>query len=138
MNINWDDNPCFVCGMHNAVGLHAHFLYDAAQNQVHCALAVDKMWQGFEGVVHGGIIAGLLDDAMWHALYHEHDLVTMTAQLTVRYRRPVPIDTLLNIYGTVNQFNRRIVHTKAWIESFGETLVTAEGVFMPPKEPPHD
>ncbi|POB11022.1 MAG: PaaI family thioesterase [Sulfobacillus thermosulfidooxidans] len=96
------------------------------------------MWQGFEGVVHGGIIAGLLDDAMWHALYHEHDLVTMTAQLTVRYRRPVPIDTLLNIYGTVTQFNRRIVHTKAWIESFGETLVTAEGVFMPPKEPPHD
>ncbi len=132
--VNWDDNPCFICGMHTEVGLRAHFEYEEEGGHVHSALAVGETWQGFKGVVHGGIIAGLIDDAMWHALFHDHQLITMTAQLTVRYRRPVPINTPLDIFGAVTQFNRRAAHAKAWIASADGILVTAEGIFMPPKD----
>lgn len=43
---------------------------------------------GFTGVVHGGILAAVLDDALAAVGYYEGE-PTVTARLAVRYRRPV-------------------------------------------------
>jgi uncharacterized protein (TIGR00369 family) len=131
--INWEDNPCFICGAHNAVGLHVHFTTQVESGRMHAVLQVDDTWQGFKGVVHGGVVAGLLDDAMWHALFDAHQMVSMTAELTVRYKHPVRINTRLDIYGSLTDFHRRAAHAEAWIESEGRVLVKAAGIFMPAK-----
>ncbi len=132
--INWEANPCFICGMNNTVGLHVHFNPQESSGYMYAAVAVDSTWQGFQGVVHGGVVAGLLDDAMWHALYHAHQMVSMTADLTVRYKHPVRIQTPLQIFGRVTDFNRRAAHAEAWIESEGRIVVKASGIFMPVKD----
>lgn len=131
--LSWENNRCFVCGPDSPVGLRVHF--DGDRDGVVARCTVDPRWQGFEGIVHGGIIAGLVDDAMWHAIYHHGSVNTMTAELSVRYQKPVPIGELLHIAGRVTQFTRRLVVATATIvlESGGPVLVEAVGRFMPAK-----
>ncbi len=47
--------------------------------------------QGYHGMVHGGVIAALADTAMTHCLFG-HDICAFTAELLVRYRRPLETD----------------------------------------------
>ncbi len=77
---------CFVCGPENPIGLKLKF---AQQGTGVRAEFTPARWHvGFEGVVHGGILAALLDDAManiWFVRGEE----ALTAKLEVRFRRAV-------------------------------------------------
>ncbi|MGO8698976.1 MAG: PaaI family thioesterase [Limisphaerales bacterium] len=50
----------------------------------------NQAMEGFQGLLHGGIIASLLDGAMTNCLF-AHGPVAVTAELKVRYRKPVVI-----------------------------------------------
>lgn len=126
----WPDNPCFVCGNQNPYGMHVHFAYQAERHQVSAEVTLSDKWQGFQGIVHGGILAGLMDDAMWHVLWQETHLVTMTADLRVRYHKPVKIHIPVRITGTMVEADRRLIKASARVEQHDQVVAVSEGVFL--------
>jgi acyl-coenzyme A thioesterase PaaI-like protein len=52
---------CFVCGVENIQGLQIDF-YEVEAGKVTAAITVPQHFQGYPGIVHGGIIAAMLDE----------------------------------------------------------------------------
>lgn len=128
-SFDWDNNVCFVCG-ETGPGLHLKFEGDASG--VWATTAVFAPYQGFEGIVHGGILAGMVDDAMWHVIHQQDDAFPVTAELTVRYHLPAKIGETLTLRGEIVSYRRRLMVARATIHNAQEALVvSAEGRFMP-------
>ncbi|MGH2348765.1 MAG: PaaI family thioesterase [bacterium] len=80
-----DASSCFVCGAENSIGLHAEFTLDG--HRIVGEFVPTDLHVGFAGLVHGGILAAVLDDALaWLGYYVGEELVT--ARLSIRYRQP--------------------------------------------------
>src|SRR5436305_1243024 len=80
------NNHCFGCGPGNPHGLHLHF---HEHDGVVTSTFTTEQWQeGWEGVIHGGILATLLDESMAYVLYFA-GIRAVTARMEVRYRRPL-------------------------------------------------
>lgn len=79
-----DASRCFVCGPANPIGLRVRFVHDGGR--VTGEFVPTLLHVGFEGVVHGGILAAVLDDAL-AALGYCRGEPTVTARLAVRYRQ---------------------------------------------------
>jgi uncharacterized protein (TIGR00369 family) len=86
---------CFVCGRENPLGLKARWVSVAGANEVRSQLVIPEHFNGYPGVVHGGIITAILDEAMARTLLVEggFDDLLVTARLEVTFRRPTPTDT---------------------------------------------
>jgi uncharacterized protein (TIGR00369 family) len=96
---------CFICGRQNPAGLKMDFYEDAEAGQVRSELTVPDAYQGYPGVVHGGIVAAILDEVSGRAIMmggNDDDLMA-TLRLTIRYRRPTPTGTPLTAVGWVEQ-----------------------------------
>lgn len=121
---------CVVCGADNPVGLRVRF---AAHGQgVRATVNPQVHFQGFTGVLHGGLVCALLDDAMWWAIYAAHGTITMTAEITVRYKEPVPVATDLTVEAWVDRARHGLYATAGRIlDSAGRTLAEATGKFLP-------
>lgn len=90
---------CFGCGVDNISGLAMKF-YELGPGRVACDITVPEHFQGYPGVVHGGIVATMLDEIANRApLTEDHSRMMMTAKLTTRYRKPVPVAQPLRIEG---------------------------------------
>lgn len=101
---------CFGCGQDNPIGLKLNFKWD---NKIARAeFTPSKSHQGWSGIVHGGIIGCLLDEAMSYAPYFE-GIRCVTAEMRVRIRRPVLIGEPLIITSSITKKTRRLVETKA-------------------------
>lgn len=83
------EHSCFGCGDHNSIGLHLHF--DRTDDGVAARYQPRREDQGFPGLVHGGLLALLLDEAMGWAMYAD-EVFAVTARMETRFRRPVPLD----------------------------------------------
>ena len=82
---------CFVCGLQNPVGLRLAF-YETGPDEVTATFTPPDHYQGFPGVLHGGIVAAALDEAGGRAaMVGDHSRFRMTAKMEVRYRRPTPV-----------------------------------------------
>jgi len=77
------------------MGLRLHFTADI-QGRVSASFRGQWILQGYSGVLHGGVISSLLDAAMTHCLFYR-GIEAVTAELTVRYLRPVPPDAKLEL-----------------------------------------
>ena len=64
------DNYCFVCGQDNPRGLKISCTYREAEMAAETELVLPREFQGWAGVIHGGILATLLDEMMAHAVWH--------------------------------------------------------------------
>jgi acyl-coenzyme A thioesterase PaaI-like protein len=84
-----DGGGCFACGQTNPIGLRLRFEPDRDEG-IRAEFTPGPQYQGYEGVLHGGIVAAALDDAMAN-LFHLRGRETMTARLEIRYRREAPI-----------------------------------------------
>jgi len=110
-------NRCFACGQDNPAGLKLVFTHQPEG-------AADAVWvpgqehQGWPGVVHGGLLSTVLDEAMSHAVLAA-GLKAMTAELRVRFRRPAPPGGELRIRGWVVQRARRLVEAEASLTDSG-------------------
>jgi uncharacterized protein (TIGR00369 family) len=77
------------------------FCEDAEAGQVRAELTVPDVFQGYPGVVHGGIVAAILDEVAGRAVLlsgTDEDLMA-TLRLTIRYRQPTPTETSLTAVG---------------------------------------
>lgn len=86
------DHYCFGCGHQNPLGLHLTFERDG--DEVVARYAPRAEDQGFPGMMHGGLVAVLLDEAMGWAMYIDR-IFAVTAKMETRYRRSATLDTPL-------------------------------------------
>jgi uncharacterized protein (TIGR00369 family) len=98
MNIELQDglrkqthSNCVVCSASNLLGLKIDFQLNE-DGSIQGMFNGNSMLQGYDGMLHGGVIAALLDGAMTNCLF-ANGHIAVTAELTVRYHAPVSIDT---------------------------------------------
>jgi acyl-coenzyme A thioesterase PaaI-like protein len=94
-----------------------------------------ERYQGYGGVVHGGILATLMDEVMAHSLW-QRGIAAVTAKLSLRYREPVPVGERLLLYGRMTDERRKLAATEGWLTTAnGVKLVEATATFfkLPPK-----
>lgn len=99
---------CFICGRKNPHGLYMSF-YDDGDKTVASTHTVPEAYQGYPGVVHGGIVAAMLDEAVGRvAMIEDHHHFMMSVRLEVKYRHPVPTETPLQIIGRIERLRGRL------------------------------
>ncbi len=90
---------CFVCGIANPFGLRLRF-YKNAPGEVTAEYTVPEEYQGYPGIVHGGIVAAMLDELSGRALMDgDPPRFMFTARLNVHYRKNVPTGVPLRLVG---------------------------------------
>lgn len=90
---------CFVCGRDNAAGLRARWTSDLAAGEVRCAIRIPERFHGYPGVVHGGVVTALLDEAMVRTALLDggFDDLMVTARMEVTFRRPTPTEAEVTV-----------------------------------------
>ncbi len=114
---------CFGCGTNNPIGLKLSFRQEG--EKVKAEFAPGKHHQGWPGVVHGGIITCLLDEAMSYAA-HFAGVRCLTARMEVRLRRSALISELLVVTSSITKQARRLIKTRAEV-TLRDGTVIAEG-----------
>lgn len=125
-----DDGNCFACGPSNPIGIHLHFDRNADGEGVLARLELAPAYQGWRGIAHGGIVMALLDEAMAYAAgFAGHRGVT--AQVSARFRKPVPLEQPIEVRGRVTWQRRNVLGVEASIlDGAGNLLARAEGSFV--------
>ncbi|MCI0329677.1 MAG: PaaI family thioesterase [candidate division Zixibacteria bacterium] len=122
---------CFVCGDKNPIGLAVRF-YEKDGGAA-AEFVPKEMVEGYKGLLHGGILASLLDEVMIKAVLVKN-VYCVTAELLVRYKKPVKISEPLSLFGCVEVENGRIYTTKGWVKNQkGEKVAEGKGKYLIPK-----
>jgi acyl-coenzyme A thioesterase PaaI-like protein len=126
-----NSRSCFVCGLSNQFGLQLRFDI-TAPGEVTSLFTVPERYQGFPGVVHGGIVAAMLDEVCARAhIGIDPPRFMYTARLEVRYRKNVPVEQPLRIVGTALKSKSRIATSSGVIYSpDGEVLAEADALLV--------
>ncbi len=123
---------CFICGMENPVGLHLH-IYETAPGEVQTTYIAPEHFQGYPGVLHGGIVAALIDEISGRAQMGS-DLMDprfmFTAKLEVKYRKNVPVGRQLKIVGRAGKSKARSAEAWAGIYDAETDELLAEGTTL--------
>jgi acyl-coenzyme A thioesterase PaaI-like protein len=115
MNIPIADNYCFVCGQDNPRGLKISVRYQEAELAAETEVSLPREFQGWAEVIHGGILATLLDEMMAHAVWHFAG-PGLTLGLEVRFHAPLKPDEAILVRG--------VLHTKSGSRRLAEGEIT--------------
>jgi len=103
-----NSDHCFICGRRNPHGLYMTF-YDNGRDEVCCEHRVPEEYQSYPGIVHGGILAAMLDEVVGRvSMIEDHHHFMMSVKLEVKYRHPVPTETPLKIIGRIVRLRGRL------------------------------
>lgn len=126
-NIELYDN-CFACGSKNKKGLKLKFF----QENDHAVAMFDcpRDYEGYSGLIHGGIIALLMDEAMAHAIINQ-GLIAVTAQMHTHYRNPMKTGSKVKVRAWIKAAKTRTIQTAAQIENpDGSIVASAEAIYI--------
>lgn len=129
---------CFLCGVENPVGLRLPIYSDPDNARVVAPVTVPEHFQGYPGVVHGGIVATMLDEVAGRAILLDGGAAALmvTVRLEVKYRQPTPTATPLLVVGRVTQSGRTRARARGEIR-LPDGTVTAEAELLLSR-PPRD
>ncbi len=119
---------CFACGQKNDSGLQMVFRREG--DRIRADFQPQEHHQGFPGVLHGGIIASLLDETLGRtgALRREW---LITGKLDIRYRRPAPIGESLRVWGQIIRERPGAIEAAGAVElSDGSVVADARGFYV--------
>jgi|YelNatPaOPRAMG01_1025707.scaffolds.fasta_scaffold02661_16 uncharacterized protein (TIGR00369 family) len=117
---------CFVCGEKNDRGLRLKFQNEGGKAKAFVTL--DSTLEGYQGVIHGGIISALLDEAMIYAGYFAIGQLSVTGELKIRFLKPTPTGGTYQVEGLIKERKGRILIGEAQITNAeGTVLAKAEG-----------
>lgn len=121
-----DDGYCFVCGKNNPSGLKLKFTLDK-ENCLTTEFTFTKNHQGYKDIVHGGIIALILDEVMGD-LCCRLGKNAIAAQMEVRFKQPTFVGTTLYFKGRIEKQEKKIIYMKAEARNKqGEIVALASG-----------
>jgi len=120
-----DNNMCFGCGEKNPFGLKLKF--NVKEDGVETRFTPKEYHQGYKGIMHGGIMATLLDEALaWAA--HAHGIKGVTAELEIRFKKPVNTGEEIKIEAKILNSKGNIFYGEAIVKNFDNSvLATAKG-----------
>jgi acyl-coenzyme A thioesterase PaaI-like protein len=117
------DARCFGCGQENEEGLRMRFLPEGGESV--CEFEVSERYQSWQGMVHGGVIALMLDEAVGWAGWHAgHPGVT--GRLEVRFLQPVRLGERVRVAGRIERVRLPLVYTSASIVRLADGARLAE------------
>ena len=123
---------CFVCGLKNDFGIHAHFYVTESQELI--ALFTPKEeHQSYPGRLHGGIASAILDETIGRAILNKYETEVwgVTIEFNMRFKKPVPLDQQLKVIGRITNENSRMFEgTGEIILQNGDVAVTAKGKYL--------
>jgi len=122
-------SSCFACGPDNPRGLHLRFDTNE-RGEITAEWTPDVSAEGFQGIVHGGLVSTVLDEAMAKVV----DAIgaeALTAELRVRFRRHVSPGCTVHVRGWIDNRNKRMIKTEASLTNLdGAELAHAWAVFL--------
>jgi len=118
---------CFACGSKNGTGLRLKF-HKREDGSVFGDFFADPKFEGYSGIIHGGIIATLLDSAMTHCLLMK-DIPALTGRLSIKYSTPIRTGTVVKLEARiVDQFHEMfILEGKASVD--GKKVASAKAKY---------
>jgi len=119
------ENKCFVCGTQNKGGLRLSFDIDKTEKTLRTTFVPSATYQGWTGIVHGGILSTLLDEAV-AKLAFELGFDAVTTHLTVTFRKAAEIGKPLSVFGEITHITPRVIDGVSRITNTSQNLV-AEG-----------
>jgi len=108
----YDDNRCFVCGKGNDRGLHLEFTYNKKTKEAESNVIFPNYYQGWKEIVHGGLVGTVLDEIQIKAASF-NNYRCVTAELNVKYKKPVNTEFPYFLTGKIIKVTERIVYTEA-------------------------
>ncbi|HSA97057.1 MAG TPA: PaaI family thioesterase [Acidobacteriota bacterium] len=122
-----DDRMCFVCGERNPAGLKLRLRTDPERGESAAEVTFAGHFQGWAGIVHGGLLATVLDEAMIYAAGAK-GLKCVTGEMTVRYVKPAATGVPLSLRGRFVEDKGRIVTAEsALLDAEGQEVARAAG-----------
>ncbi|HRA48617.1 MAG TPA: PaaI family thioesterase [Thermomicrobiales bacterium] len=119
------DHWCFGCGRQNPIGLQLTF-FEQPDGVVYADWTPARVHQGYEGIVHGGMITTILDEVMGWAT-SARQLWAVTGTINVRFRKPVEIGDALRARAWVASVTGRKVDVQAELVRRSDSVVLASG-----------
>jgi uncharacterized protein (TIGR00369 family) len=118
---------CFACGSNNGMGLGLKF-YKHEDGTVFGNFFADPKFEGYSGIIHGGIVATLLDSAMTHCLLMD-DIPALTGRLSIKYSTPIRTGTIVKLEARVVDQSHKtfILEGKALVN--GKRAASAEAKY---------
>jgi uncharacterized protein (TIGR00369 family) len=122
-----DDRACFVCGEKNPAGLKLRIRTDSERGESTADVTFGEHFQGWAKIVHGGLVAAVLDEAMIYAAGAK-DLKCVTGEMTVRYVKPASTGIAYTLKGRfVEDKGRIVIAQSALLDSKGQQVARASG-----------
>lgn len=115
-------NYCFVCGKNNPKSLHLKFK-NIGDNTVIAEFELEKEYEGYPNIIHGGILAAILDDAMANTIFTSNTLI-YTVELNMKYLKRCFIEESLMVKAWIEKEYHRIVETRGEISDLNGGLRT--------------
>ena len=119
---------CMVCGQSNPFGLGVKFDSET-DGSVTATFLGHPALEGFEGLLHGGMVASLLEGAMTNCLF-AHGCVGMAGELNVRYQEPVVIGEELSVRAWIERSAPPLYWLTAELKQGNRIKATATAKFM--------
>ena len=124
------ENACFGCGGANAHGMKLAFEANTETGRVTGRFKIGTDFQGSYGVLHGGIIAVLLDEAMGKVC-RLSDVRAVTAELNVEFLKPIYVDQEIVVEAHQSKREgRQMYHHGEIRDNSGRVLARGRGRFV--------
>lgn len=123
----------FFCGLGRKDGLQLKMMYD--KGIVFCDVNIDKRFEGYTDVLHGGMIFGILDVTIWYAVFLETKKIYMSRHTEMDFLKPVMCNTPYRAKGKFLKVEKRDFLATAWMEDQnGELCARVNAIFVEAKD----
>ena len=123
---------CFFCGPATG-GLTLELQYE--DGKAFCQFTAPERFQGYNGMLHGGIISGVLDEVMWWTVFMNTKVSIVTWKIEVEYKRPVLCGKAYRASGQLLRTAHGTYFVSGLIEDAqGQTCARANASFRKAKE----
>ena len=120
---------CFGCGIDNALGLQLDG-FTIGESGVNAPFTPKAEFAGFEGILHGGVVATALDEvSAWSAILTEGVFV-YTATLDIRFRKRAHLDSDFLLSAAVAERRGRRLTIDAVLADNDRTVAESTGLFI--------
>lgn len=118
---------CFACSQDNPIGLKLKPVQDG--DKVTAEFTAGKFHQGWDNVIHGGILYTLLDEVTAYAMLCHGIELGVTARSEIRFKELAPIDQPIQASAWVTKSTKRLVEAKG-VLTLKDNTVIVDGNFL--------
>lgn len=123
------DDGCFACGRANPIGLHLDD-FGLEDGEVSAVFTPSEHFRGAGETLHGGVAATAMDEILVWAGILNHQVITVTGTMELRYKRPVMVDETITVTARVDDRSGRRVRASGELKVSGEARVTGSGLYL--------